>query len=159
MKKYIFVILLLGGCMPHFGSAGVSTIQMEKPLLTFRAPPKQALMPVKMDFPRRSDMVSIKNSRICIDKAKKQGLDVSGIYPVKTVHSECSVPAVDQSSNLYIGMNEPNYRNLVNNYNILVLREEQWQYLLKNINAYLTDRNNSMSGSKSSNLPASTIHK
>ena len=148
--------LLLSGCMPEYKPTGTSTIQMEKPLLTFREPPKQALMPVEWDFPRRADRVSIKNSKVCIAKAKAQGLKPANTYPVKDVRAECAVPAVDQASNLYIGLSESNYRNLVNNYNVLVLREEQWQFLLKNINDYLKSRNESNSKPKSSNSPSST---
>jgi len=153
-----FISIFLFGCMPR-DTTGSSTIQMQKPLLTFQAPPKQALAPVKLDFPRSSTQVQIKNSKVCIEKAKAQHLTPGKIYPIGQVRDECSVPAIDNGSNLYIGMTESNYRNMVNNYNILILREEQWQYLLKNINDYLKARNESMSSTKSSKTPSSPTPK
>jgi len=137
MMRTILIAVLLSACAtnPPIATAPPKPIAT---VLQYTAPPKQMLAPVSWDFPRSATQSTIKNSATCIALAKKQHLDRNAVYDVAALSPRCAVPAIDAGSNLYIGLNEANYRNLVNNYNILLLREKRWQMLLKQINASLT---------------------
>jgi len=138
MKIIMVAVLLLTACGAKAPIA-VAPVEVSRPVLQYTAPQKQMLAPIQWDFPRSSTQVVIKNSSVCIDRAKEQGLDRNASYDVSELNPRCAVPAIDAGSNLYIGLSEANYRNLVNNYSILLLREKRWLMLLKNINTALSD--------------------
>lgn len=136
MRILILCVFLSACGVPKLQVTQVSDSSV-KPVLQYVAPPKQMLSPIEWDFPRSSTQVSIKNSRACIDRAKEQGLDRNAIYDVADLKPRCSVPAIDAGSNLYIGLTEANFRNVVNNYNILLMREKRWKQLLEMVNTSL----------------------
>jgi len=116
--------------------------KIKKPTIQYQIPPKAILQPLEWDFPRTVNQIQIQNSTKCIEAVKKMGLDYKGVFDpanVKLSHLKayCKIPAVDTGSNLYIGLTEANYRSLVSNYNILMLREDQWIKLLHQINIQL----------------------
>jgi len=119
--------------------------KIKKPTIQFQMPPKQPLQPIEWDFPRTTNQIQIKNNKKCLDMAKKMGfkpVDLKGVFDptnekISSLPEDCKVPAIDNGSNLYIGLTEANYRSLVNNYNILMLREQQWVKLLEQINKQL----------------------
>jgi len=134
-------LALLSACMPPQSTVNTVVLKQKAPTIQYQAPAKQVLASVEWDFPRLATMSSITNSQKCIDAAKALNMDREGVYPTgdleENLPASCATPAADQGSNLYIGLTEANFRNLVNNYNILLMREKRWQELLKNINAYL----------------------
>jgi len=128
------MVMALTACAPTLPII-TATPDVAKPVIQYTAPQKQMLAPILWDFPRSSHQVMIKNSRTCIDLAKEQGLDRNAVYDVADLKPRCALPAIDDGSNVYIGLSEANYRNLVHNYNILITREKRWKLLLDNINA------------------------
>ncbi len=136
MMRLILAAILLTACTPTLPIA-TAPVESAKPVLQYTAPQKQILAPIVWDFPRSATQVTIKNSAACIARAKEQNLDRNAVYDVADLKPRCAVPAIDAGSNLYIGLSEANYRNLVNNYSILLLREKRWQLLLDNINTSL----------------------
>jgi len=129
----VCLIMLLPACVAKQPLAA-APVDAARPVIQYTAPAKQMLAPVVWDFPRSATQVMIKNSARCIALAKEQNLDRNAVYDVSELKPRCAVPAIDAGSNLYIGLSEANYRNLVNNYQILLLREKRWLLLLKNIN-------------------------
>jgi len=114
--------------------------KIKKATIQYQMPPKQPLSTIEWDFPRTAKQLSILNNKKCLSLlGNKHEIDPNGVFDidspvVKKVGIKCTIPAVDNGSNLYIGLTEANYRSLVNNYNILILREEQWVKLLHQIN-------------------------
>jgi len=139
MMRAILITLLLTACAPTLPIA-TAPLESAKPALQYTAPAKQMLAPISWDFPRSATQSTIKNSAPCITLAKKQNLDLNTIYDTTALPARCAVPAVDAGSNLYIGLNEANYRNLVNNYSIILMREKRWKLLLNQINAAMNPK-------------------
>jgi len=124
--------MLLVGCSQLPLHIATDSKALKTPTIQWQAPPKQMLAPIKWDFPRLANKVIIKNSAKCL-KIGKRGI----LYSFGEIPEKCAIPAIDNGSNLYIGLTESNYRNLVNNYNILIMREKRWTNLLKQINKQL----------------------
>jgi len=124
--------MLLVGCSQLPLHIATDSKALKTPTIQWQAPPKQILASVKWNFPRLANKVVVKNSTKCL-KLGKRGI----LYNPEDLAIKCSTPAIDNGSNLYIGLTESNYRNLVNNYNILIMREKRWTNLLKQINKQL----------------------
>jgi len=117
----------------------------------FKAPPKHDLVNLKFDWPRDLAVYTIKNTKKCRLKFKQ-------LYPIEHVesfrlqidsysafelekfpkfYSSCAINPIDLDSNLYIGLTELNYKDLVTNNATLLQREKQWRFLLDRINAMI----------------------
>jgi len=142
----IISILLLTSCLPKNTSIAIVDTNIKKPTIQYQMPPKQTLDTVEWDFPRTLKQIAILNKSKCRKAVKDMGLNPDGVFDpsgTELIHLKdyCKVPAIDNGSNLYIGLTEANYRSLVNNYNILMIREQRWIDLLNQINTQLKLQN------------------
>lgn len=88
-------------------------------------PPNIILVPFNWDWPRTEDL-DIKNSKKC-----------KSVLPLKhdkKFWKECGINKVDLTSNLYLGMNETNYRVFIQNWDRLLGREKQWRSIVDEVN-------------------------
>lgn len=126
--------LFLSGCGHDlFGSRSPNII--EKPVIVEKTiypslpripyPSSIALIPFEWSWPRIEDLDVI-NSKKCksVDKAKHN----------TKFWKECGIPKVDLNSNIYIGMDEGNYKIFIQNWDRLLSREKQWRSIVNEIN-------------------------
>lgn len=146
-KLFLFLLILAGlvvtGCAST-PTVVTASVEQSRPSFQFTAPAKPILAPIAFDWPRKFGFSKITNSRKCIDAAKAIGMGRDAVYPTEDVVAElpkgCDTPAVDEDSNLFIGLDEANYNNLINNYNILLSRDPLWQGTLDAANNTLRQK-------------------
>jgi len=143
MMKLLIVFLLsfmVSGCAST-PTVFTAPVEVAKPSFKFFAPAKQNLASISFDWPRLNGYSTIANTSVCIEEAKAMGLDRKSIYPFATLNEhlsrDCAVPAIDFESNIYIGLDQANFNNLINNYNMLLTREKLWQSTLDAANQAL----------------------
>ncbi len=130
MKLPVLIAMtLLTGCSSIPFKIVSDTTALKSAKLTWNAPPMIPLSQFKWDFPRLSNKVVVKNSSKCL-KLGERGV----LYSLGKLPENCSIPAIDINSNLFIGLTQQNYRNLVSDWKILLSREPQWRALLNRIN-------------------------
>jgi len=147
------VLLLLGACSWFHTTPPIEKVVVTQKLIyphlpNINAPPLSKIEPIEFDWPRLSNYYSIKNSKKCeieflklfpgenprsfrlkIDESSGKELEQHGEF-----WYDCSIASIDRDSNLYIGMNEVEYKKLVNNTKSMMMREKQWRALLVQIN-------------------------
>lgn len=151
LKLSMLLLMILSSCAhPQKPPEIIVTQKMVYPQLPhIQAPPKNHIEPIVFDWPRMYNYYSIKNTKKC----KRKFLT---IYPSEDPLSfklkiddpessieleqyskfwyDCSILSIDMNSNIYIGLTEVEYKKLVTDFNIMLVREKQWQELLKHIN-------------------------
>jgi len=135
----VFLLPSLVGCGSVKAPLEVTTVTKPQAQVNYmyRMPAKQGLMSVVWDYPRITTKAVVANSKSCLDKAKALKLDPKKTYDVialEKMSSSCIIPAIDRNSNLYIGLSEQNYKNLVANWRTMIDREDRWLKLLEQIN-------------------------
>jgi hypothetical protein len=88
-------------------------------------PPSAILLDFKFDWPRIHELVVL-NKKACLD-IKETNRD-------KSFWRKCGINKIDTESNLYIGLSEQDYRNLILNTDRLMAREKQWKAIVDEIN-------------------------
>jgi len=144
MRIFLVVSLLMVSSCSWFAQPDTSildTTTLSKPTIQFQAPVKQMLSPFEWDFPRTQDESFVKKSKKCLDEAKLAGFNTKLVYKNVDleISEQCKIPSVDVNSNIYIGLTEADFRTVVTNYQILLMREKRWESLLDAINKTLSE--------------------
>jgi len=111
----------------------------------YNPPPKTELKKFKFDYPRLRDYYELVNSQTCLNwfkstelynGSKESYIITKDVYLNKIPRDKrsCFVNAIDHNSNLFVGLDEKNFKILIYDFNVLVNREKEWMLLLKKIN-------------------------
>jgi len=129
----ILVVLSLAACaqtpepsrMPQTSVTVVNTTAYpEFPDLPI--PPDVKLLPFKVDFPRKSGELVVKNITACVN-VSEEAQDVR-------FWARCGENPIDSNSNIFIGFDQPNWNNLNSNFEILKENNSILRGLLRQAN-------------------------
>jgi hypothetical protein len=88
-------------------------------------PPSAILLDFKFDWPRTQELTILnKKSCLIIEETNRD----------KSFWRKCGINKIDIDSNLYIGLSEQDYRNLILNFDKIMAREKQWKSIINEIN-------------------------
>jgi hypothetical protein len=125
----LVILILLSGCTGFMPKPLVDLVTKEVThypnLPNIERPPPITLLPVDFDWPRTNNLV-VKNSKACLDVIEKD--------KNKSFWRRCGINEIDDTSNIYIGLDQKNFESLTINFKRILAREEEWRHRLKSVN-------------------------
>jgi hypothetical protein len=128
----IILSLLLSGC---FGSMLPDPVIIEKPITIEKTvfpalpsvpyPSNIVLVPFNWDYPRTEELDIINSKKCLIVKDENKNTKF---------WKDCGINKVDLNSNIYIGLDETNYRTFIQNWDRIIGREKQWRSIVDEVN-------------------------